>query len=81
MSFISLFRSAIAVLEATMNFNIDFCANSEKQISSKSDNLGNKIPKSKSCNRISLSEELNDPDPLDEDDLLQTTNDINKVST
>ena len=80
MSFISFFRSAIAVLEATMNFNIDFCANSEKQVSSASDDSGNKIPKSKSCTRISISEELNEPDPLEEDDIPQIENDINKVS-
>ena len=64
-----------------MNFNIDFCANSEKQVSSTSDNSGNKIPKSKSCTRISISEELNEPDPLEDDDLPQIKNDVNKVST
>ena len=71
-------RSTLAILEATMNINLDFCANSDKKISP-NDNLGTNFPKSKSCQRITFSPEVNDHHPLEEDNLEQINNDKNQV--
>ena len=66
------FRAAVAALEATMNFNIDLCANSDKKITSNA-SLRSNIPKSISCHQINLSDEMNDTDHLEDEDSIQQT--------
>ena len=61
-----------------MNINLDFCANSDKKISP-NDNQEIRFPKSRSCHRISISEEVNDPDHLDQDNLLEINNNQNQT--
>ena len=62
-----------------MNFNIDFSANSEKKLSS-NNSLGGNFPKSISCQQINLSIELNDIDPLEDEDLVEQTTENEQVS-
>ena len=63
-----------------MNFNIDFSANSNKKISS-SNSFGGNFPKSISCQQINLSIELNDIDPLEDEDLVEQTTENDEVSS
>ena len=56
-----IFRSAIAVLDATSNFNIEFSANSAKKQTT------NKIfPKSISCHQLKFPIESTDSDSLED---------------
>ena len=55
-----------------MNFNIDFCANSDKKITSNTGLRAN-IPKSISCHQINFSIELNSTDHLEDEEFVQQT--------
>ena len=58
----TIFRSAIAVLDATSNFNIEFSANSVKKQTT------NKIfPKSISCHQLKFPIESSDNDSLEDE--------------
>ena len=58
----TIFRSAIAVLDATSNFNIEFSANSVKKQTT------NKIfPKSLSCHQLKFPIESTDSDSLEDE--------------
>ena len=58
----TIFRSAIAVLDATSNFNIEFSANSVKKQTT------NKIfPKSISCHQLKFPVESTDSDSLEDE--------------
>ena len=58
----NIFRSAIAVLDATSNFNIEFSANSVKKQTT------NKIfPKSISCHQLKFPIESTDSDSLEDE--------------
>ena len=58
----TIFRSSIAVLDATSNFNIEFSANSVKKQTT------NKIfPKSISCHQLKFPVESTDSDSLEDE--------------
>ena len=62
------FRSAAAVLDATMNFNINLCANSDKKIPLDG-NSRLKFPKSISCQNINMSIASKEIEPLEDEDV------------
>ena len=61
-----------------MNFDINFCANSDKKIISNT-NVGTNIPKSFSGQQLNISINLNDIDHLEDDDYAKETHLKNEV--